>query len=148
MIAMLEAGLNPVEKAEANHTVAADEVGYIFSGEPENTVSWIFEGRVQAGAVDNETWDELSADEQAQLTIIAETEKFPRHMVLAGPSLSEEAVAALKQAMIKMDETKKGRAALAEFSETAQFDEFPEGADAEIERLREAYDMLQAHLAQ
>lgn len=148
MIAMLEAGLNPVEKAEANHTVADDEVGYVFSGDPENTVDWILEGRVQAGAVDNETWDELSPEEKAELTIIAETEKFPRHMVLAGPSLSEETIAALKRTMTRMDESRKGRKALAEFSETAQFDEFPEGADQEIERLREAYDMLQAHLAQ
>lgn len=146
MVYMLEAGLKPVEKAEANHTVADDEVGYVFSGQEEITLDWILDGRVAAGAVDDETWADLSDAEQGQLKIIAETDKFPRHVVVAGPNLSEEQVVAIKNAMMKMDESKAGRAALVEFSETAQFDEFPNGAESAIARLSDTYDLLKNYL--
>lgn len=148
MIYMLEAGVNPVEKAEANHTVAEDAIGYVFSGEDDNTVQWILEGKVAAGALDSETWAELSDEDRAQLAIIAETDAFPRHVVLAGPSLEGEQLDALKTAMLGMDESKDGQTALETFSETAQFDEFPEGADDAIARLQESYEMLNNHLAQ
>ncbi|MGF1521350.1 MAG: phosphate/phosphite/phosphonate ABC transporter substrate-binding protein [Leptolyngbyaceae cyanobacterium] len=148
MVYLLEAGLNPVEKAEANHTVAEDVIGYVFSGEDDNTVEWILEGKVPAGALDSETWAELSEEERAQLSIIAETDDFPRHVVLAGPSLAPEQLDALKTAMLAMDESQDGKAALETFSETAQFDEFPEGAEAAIARLQASYEMLNNHLAQ
>jgi phosphonate transport system substrate-binding protein len=148
MVYMLENGFNPVEKAEANHPVAEDEIGYIFSGEDENTVQWILDGKVVAGALDSETWEELSAEDQAQMTIIAETDKFPRHVVLAGPNLEPDQIETLKAVMIGMDESREGQAALETFSETAQFDEFPEGAEAAIARLQDAYTLLNNHLAQ
>ncbi len=145
---MLDQELNPVEKAEVNHAVADDEIGYVFSGQEEVTVEWILDGKVVAGAVDSETWSELSAPVQEQLKIIAETDKFPRHVVLAGPTLNEEQIAALKTTLLKMNDSKQGRAALSTFSETAQFDEFPEGAEATIAHFQKTYDKLQSHLAQ
>lgn len=146
MVDMLEAGFNPIEKAEINHSVASDEIGYVFSGQEEITVEWVLEGKVIAGAIDNETWEALSDIERSQLNIIGETEKFPRHVVLAGPSLTPEQVEELKQVMLKMDRAKAGKAALEEFSETARFDDFPEGAEAAIGRLSGAYERLQNHL--
>ncbi|MEM9087474.1 MAG: phosphate/phosphite/phosphonate ABC transporter substrate-binding protein [Cyanobacteria bacterium P01_F01_bin.53] len=147
MVYMLEAGLNPVEKAEPNHTVAEDEVGYVFSGQEDITIEWILDGRVIAGAVDDETWADLSDEEKSQLSIIAETDKFPRHMVLAGPKLTPKQIETLQSVMTGMDNNRAGKEALEFFSETAQFDEFPEGAEAEIARLAGAYELLQSHLA-
>ncbi len=145
---LLDRELNPVEKAEVNHAVADDEIGYVFSGQEEVTIEWILDGKVVAGAVDSETWSELPAQVQEQLKIIAETDKFPRHVVLAGPTLSKEQIAALKTTLLKMDDSKQGREALSTFSETAQFDEFPEGAEATIAHFQKTYDKLQFHLAQ
>jgi phosphonate transport system substrate-binding protein len=147
MVYLLSSGFNPVEKAEANHPVAGDEVGYLFSGEDDNTIEWILDGKTVAGALDSETWAELSQADRDQLTILAETDTFPRHVVLAGPSLEQDQIEALKAAMQGMDESREGRAVLETFSETAQFDEFPEGAEAAIAQLQDAYDQLNAHLA-
>lgn len=148
MVYLLETGLNPVEKAEANHAVPDNEIGYVFSGEPENTVKWILEDKVSAGAIESETWAELSDEDRKQLSIIAKTDKFPRHVVLAGPNLKPEQIEALKVELMGMDKSQEGRAALEEFSETAKFDEFPEGAEAAISRLEKDYEMLQTYLAQ
>jgi phosphonate transport system substrate-binding protein len=144
---LLALGFNPIEKAEVNHAVAKDEIGYVFSGQEEVTVEWVLSGKVVAGALDSETWSELTPQVQDQLKIVAETESFPRHVVLAGPSLEAEQIDVLKATLLDMDNSKQGREALAAFSDTAQFDEFPEGGEAAIARLQGTYDKIQSHLA-
>ena len=148
MVYLLEAGFNPQEKSELNQSVPPDEIGYVFSGQEEVTVAWVLEGRVVAGAIDSETLAELSEADRAQLNIIAETDAFPRHVVLAGPELKPEQIEVLKSVLVGMDESKQGRKALETFSETAQFDEFPEGGDAAIAKFNAAYQLLRNHLAQ
>lgn len=147
MVYLLEAGFNPQQKAEVNQGVATDEIGYVFSGQEEVTAAWVLEGRVAAGAIDSETWTELSENERSQLKIVAETDAFPRHVVLAGPALEPNQIKILKSALTVMNESKQGQAALEAFSETSQFDEFPEGGEAAIARLESSYNLLQAHLA-
>ncbi|MBT9315194.1 phosphate/phosphite/phosphonate ABC transporter substrate-binding protein [Leptothoe spongobia] len=147
LIELMDNDLTPVTKAEANHPVDEDEIGYIFSGEDETTVEWVLNGKVQAGAVDSETWAEVSDADRAQLMVITETPKYPRHMVVVGPSLSDQQIAAVKDVLLDMETSQKGRAALVEFSETAEFDEFPEGVDEAILKLQDSYNRVQEHLA-
>ncbi|MEM7065493.1 MAG: phosphate/phosphite/phosphonate ABC transporter substrate-binding protein [Cyanobacteria bacterium P01_B01_bin.77] len=147
LIEIMDANLNPVAKAEANHPVDANEIGYLFSGEDETTVEWVLNKKVQAGAIDSETWAEVSDADRSNLMVIAETAQYPRHMVVVGPSLSEQQISAIKDVLLNMEDSKKGRTALVEFSETAEFDEFPEGVDEAILKLQESYDRVQQHLA-
>ncbi|MGD1855974.1 MAG: phosphate/phosphite/phosphonate ABC transporter substrate-binding protein [Leptolyngbyaceae cyanobacterium] len=147
LIELMDAGLNPVAKAEANHSVEEDEIGYIFSGEDETTVEWVLNGKVQAGAVDSETWAEVSDTDRKELRVLAETKKYPRHMVVVGPSLSSTQVEAVKAVLLDMEDSRKGREALVEFSETAEFDEFPNGADEAVLELQDAYNRVKEHLA-
>lgn len=146
VVYLLEQGLNPVEKAEFNHAVAEDEIGYVFSGRDETTAEWILNGKVAAGALDSETFQELSEDDRDQLVVLAETDMYPRHIVLAASDLTPEQIEAVKTALVGMDESAEGQAALKEFSDTAQFDEFPEGAEAAITRLQDAYNRFQDFL--
>jgi phosphonate transport system substrate-binding protein len=148
MAYLLDLGLNPIEKAEVNHAVADNEIGYVFSGQEDVSVEWILAGKVVAGVVDSETWSELPTATQDQLKIVAQTDKFPRHVVLAGSTLNAEQIAALKATLLDMEDSKQGREALTMFSETTQFDEFPEGGEATIARLQNNYDKIQRHLAQ
>ncbi|NEO74103.1 MAG: phosphate ABC transporter substrate-binding protein, partial [Moorea sp. SIO3H5] len=37
----MKAGMNPVEKAEANHQVPKNQVGYVFAGDDLNAVRWV-----------------------------------------------------------------------------------------------------------
>ncbi len=147
LVELMDASLKPVAKAEANHQVENDEIGYVFSGEDETTVAWILNGKVQAGALDSETWAEVSDADREELMVIAETAKYPRHMVVVGPSLSGEQIEAVKNVLLDMEDSKQGREALVEFSETAEFDDFPEGADEAVIKLQDAYNRVKEHLA-
>ncbi|MEM6253099.1 MAG: phosphate/phosphite/phosphonate ABC transporter substrate-binding protein [Cyanobacteria bacterium P01_D01_bin.156] len=147
LIELMDADLTPVAKAEANHQVEDNEIGYVFSGEDDTTVEWILNGKVQAGALDSETWAEISDADREELMVIAETAQYPRHMVVVGPSLSTAQVEAVKSVLLDMENSKQGREALVEFSETAEFDEFPEGADEAVLKLQDAYNRVKEHLA-
>ncbi|PSN19179.1 phosphate ABC transporter substrate-binding protein [filamentous cyanobacterium CCP5] len=140
---LIEAGLNPREKAADSAPVAADEVGYVFSEDQKNAVQWVLTGRVAAAAVAAPDFFKIPADVRQRLTILAETEPLPRHLALVSPTLSDREVAAVKVALLALDEDEVGKSTLAAFEETAQFDEFPGGADQALSRMRELYDLTQ-----
>lgn len=140
---MVEAGLTAVEKPDTDAAVADDEVGYVFSGDDENAVQWVISGLVDAAVVDSGVFSEIPEETRDQLTVIAETESLPRHMVIVSPTISEDLRDAIHDILIAMDESEEGQAVLLAFEETAQFDDFPGGADAALERMRELYQLVQ-----
>jgi phosphonate transport system substrate-binding protein len=115
----------------------------VFSGDDENAVQWVISGRVDAAVVDSGVFSEIPEETQDQLTVLAETEALPRHVVIVSPTISEELRDAIHDILLAMDESEEGQAVLLAFEETAQFDEFPGGADAALERMRELYELVQ-----
>ncbi len=136
-------GFNPVRKAEANHTVAADEVGYIFAGTDLNTVRWVTRGKVTAGVTDNGTFSEIPEATRSKLVVLGETDKFPRQVVVVQPNIDPKLLIAIKTVLMEMDENNKGREVLKNFNKTAQFDEFPGGAEATLAEMKESYKLIQ-----
>lgn len=59
---LVEAGLNPVEKENANVSVAEGDVGYIFSGDEENTIAWVLEGLVDVGIMESDDYEEYQEE--------------------------------------------------------------------------------------
>ena len=140
---LIEAGLNPVEKANLTAAVAGDEVGYVFSGDDQNTLQWVVGGKVVAGATDDENFAELMEDSDVELAVLAETEAVPRQVTLARPGMDAELVEAVKSLLVELEETEEGQVVLDKF-DTSQFDEFPGGADAALERMRTLYELTKA----
>jgi phosphonate transport system substrate-binding protein len=140
---LVEAGLTAVEKPDTDAEVANDEVGYVFSGDDENAIQWVISGVVGAAVVDSGVFGEIPQETRDQLTVIAETEPLPRHMVIVSPTISEEVRNAIRDILIAMDESDEGQAVLLSFEETAQFDEFPGGAEQALTRMRELYELVQ-----
>jgi phosphonate transport system substrate-binding protein len=140
---MIDAGLTVVEKDATDATVAADEVGYVFSNGDDNTVQWVISGRVAAGTVDNQTYLEIPEENRQDFTIVAETSDIPRQVVVAQPDISPEMLDAIKTLLINMDETDEGKAVLEAFSETVQFDDFPEGAETALTQMRGWFEVVQ-----
>lgn len=140
---LVEMGMNPVLKSTPDSEVAADEIGYVFSTADDTTIQWVISGRVPAGVTDNVSFSRLPADTQAQLKIIAATEDVPRQMVLVRAGMDADLVAAIRVALLDMEQSEEGRAALEKF-QTTEFAEFEEGAEVELARMRELYELVQA----
>jgi phosphonate transport system substrate-binding protein len=138
---LIDTGLNPVQKGSPVDSVGADEVGYVFSNDDENTIQWVISGNVDAGAADLPTFMAIPEESRSALKILAETEKLARHIVLVRPGMDPELVEGIKTVLMDMDKTPEGQATLESFEKTAKFDAFPPEAD--LNRMRELYDRVQ-----
>lgn len=140
MALLLKAGLNPREKTSAGSTVSANEVGYAFSDDDENTIQWVISGKVAAGAIDIGSFMEIPEASRKAMVVLAQSEKVARHMALARAGMKPEMVEAIKTILIQMDKTPEGKEVLEKFEETAKFDNFP--PEASIARMRELYELV------
>jgi phosphate/phosphite/phosphonate ABC transporter binding protein len=137
---LLRAGMQPVEKSDPQAEVAKDEVGYIFTQDSENTIQWVLSGRVVAGAIDSSAFSDIPSESRTVLTVLAETEKVARHVVLARAGMEPTLLSAIKTVLLDMDRSTEGQAVLKAFEKTAKFDEFPTAAD--LNRMRQLYEMI------
>ena len=148
---LLKASMEPIEMKELNQafpTNQVNQVGYIFAGKDSNIVKWVIEGKVAAGVIDSESFKELTTEQRAQLSIFERTAAFPRQIAVVRPGIEPQTLQALKKVLMKMDETKEGKALLKEFKNTAQFDEFPQGAQEALALMREDYELVENYLEQ
>lgn len=139
---LLEKGLTLTGKKAYGEPVAGKEIGFVFSYDDENTLQWVLSGLVAAGVTDDYNFDKAFPPEATEkLVLLARTESTPRQVVVARAGLEPKLLEAIKQALIAMDESEAGRAALKPF-QTTQFDDFPEGIEKSTARMREMMEMV------
>ena len=102
----LEKGLKLVPVDRVTH----DSIGYNFAYWDENTMLWVLKGKVSAGAMDSQTYAELSKKQGDLLKVIARTPAVPRHMVSARPgSCLQNLLARVRQILMQMDQVRRGQ---------------------------------------
>jgi len=138
---LLDAGLKTDEKGSKNEAVPADEVGYVYSGDDENTIQWVLSGEVAAGAADYSFLEEIPEESQEALKVLAQTQKIARHLVVVRPGMDPELVQQIKTILMEMDQTAEGKEVLATFEETVKFDEFP--VETSLEKMRQLYEQIE-----
>ena len=142
-VKMIENGLELVGKSGHGESVAANEVGFVFSYDDENTLQWVLSGLVSAGVTDDYHYDVTFPEDAIQkLVELERTESTPRQVVVARPGLEPELLEAIKQVLINIDEDEAGQPILEAF-QTTQFDEFPEGIEAATAHMRELMEIVQ-----
>lgn len=141
-VLMTERGLALAGKSTYDEPVNPGEVGFVFSYDDENTLQWVLSGLVAAGVTDDYRFDTAFPREAVnQLVELARTEFTPRQVVMVRAGLEPPLVEAIKRALIGMEETESGQAALKLF-QTTQFDEFPEGIEAATRRMRAMMEVV------
>ena len=56
--------------------------------------------------------------------------------------MDQSLLEAVNKALLEADESEDGKAALQNFDKTSQFDEFPQGIDAALKRMRELQEIV------
>lgn len=135
---LLEEGYKLVEKSGST-PIADDQIGYIFTQSEENILTDVLQGEVAAGALDVLNYEELSAEERADLVVIGQSQPVPRHVALASSKTEEKLRQRLIELLLAAHETEEGRAVLEAFEETSQFDAFPQGAEAAMKALTKLF---------
>ena len=124
-ILFADKGLKLTYKSDLADSVAAKEIGYVFSHDERNTVEWVLRGKVPAGAVDHQRYLKEAGDRVADLKIVAQSFPVPRHLVSYRADLAPLLVARIKEVLLRMDQSADGKKALAGFEKTRKFDEVP-----------------------
>lgn len=139
---LIDQGLKLAGKKTYSDPVSADEVGFAFSYDDENTLQWVLSGYTAAGVTDDYHFDVgFPKDSTAQLVELARTEFLPRQVVVARKGLEPDLLAAIKQVLTTIHETDAGKAALKPF-QTSRFDDFPEGLETATARMREMMEIV------
>jgi phosphonate transport system substrate-binding protein len=135
-MALAQAGLKLVAKADPTKPVNREEIGYVFSLDDENTIVWVRRGKVTAGATDDLMYERETLRYPNSLKVIYTTSSFPRHVVSCRADLAPHLVTRIKEILIEMDQSPEGRSALKEFEDTTKFDPLPGPSIAQLLKAR------------
>ena len=140
---LMENGLSLTGKKSADGPVDDGEIGFVYSYDDENTLQWVLSGLTDAGVTDDFHFDiAFPEDARAQLVELARTESAPRQVAVIRSGLESGLVQAIVKVLTTMHETEAGAAALEPF-QTSKFDEFPEGIELAVSRMREMVELVQ-----
>lgn len=139
-------GLDLEQFSSAADVPGADLVGYVFTGDDENTIQWLLSRRVAAAAIDSITYARsIDRATRERLVVLAETPSVPRQVIVARAGLDPALLGELTEVLLQLHRTAAGRDALASI-DTSRIDRFPEGAEKAVERFGSAYSAVREWL--
>lgn len=137
---LVEQGLPLTQVVEPASPVTPDQIGYLFSGDDENTVFLVLDGRVAAGALSGEDLEENAGSRADELVTVMRTVDVPRHGVVTRADLDPALATALTTVLGALHETADGQSVLEEFDGTERFDELTMDGLADVLELRRVLD--------
>ena len=121
---LMKAKFRVTPKGQSSDSVRPDEVGYVFSRGDTNTVFWVLNGAVAAGALDSDKYTQF-AKNLGNLRVLHETDFLPRQIVSYRADLPETLVKKVREVLINMSQSDEGVKVLRDFENTAKFDAIP-----------------------
>jgi phosphonate transport system substrate-binding protein len=136
---LLKKGFSMSEQASPESKISAGEIGYIFANTSDEVVRLVLQKKVTAGAFSTDDYAALEDKNKPLISILAETESVPRHLVSVRKDLPETVVKRLKSVLLAMDQDKEGQQILKQTDNTTRFDALPGGEEMVRRKLVELY---------
>jgi phosphonate transport system substrate-binding protein len=130
---LLQRGFTLTEKSGPDAKVGPKEIGYIFASSDANIVNLVFSKRVAAGAFSDDDYGELDQKRKTDITILAQTDPFPRHLVSVRKDLDPLVKSRLREILLSMHQDEEGRTIMQKMDNTTRFDLLP-GGEAMVRR--------------
>jgi phosphonate transport system substrate-binding protein len=132
-------GLKLSQKNGIGAPVSPGDVGYVFAYSQEKLVDLVLTKQAAAGAFSNDDYELLDEKKKSDITILAETERLPRHLLSIRADMPPALADRLEEILLSMHEDPEGRLILARTSETTKFDALPGGETVMRRRLLETF---------
>jgi phosphonate transport system substrate-binding protein len=132
---LLRNGFKLAEKSRLEAGVAPGEIGYVFASSQEKVVDWVLTKEAAGGAFSDDDHAKLDEKTKADVSILAQTERLPRHLVSIRKDMAPALADRLKAILLAMSEDDEGRGILQKTGETTKFDMLPEGEEGMRRRL-------------
>jgi phosphonate transport system substrate-binding protein len=132
-VLLLKKGFTLTEKSALDAKVSPKEIGYVFASTDARVVNFVLSKQVAAGAFSDDDYGALEENRKSDITIIAQTDPFPRHLVSVRRDLDPAVKNRLKEILLAMDQDNEGRSILQQTDNTTKFDLLP-GGEASVRR--------------
>lgn len=136
---LLRQGFKLADKSRFDPHGAPTEIGYIFANTQEKLVELVSTKQVAAGAFSNDDLAALDEKKKSDFTVLAQTEKLPRHLLSVRKDLPAALASRLEKTLLAMNEDDEGRRILQKIDDTTKFDALPGGEAAMRRRLLESF---------
>jgi phosphonate transport system substrate-binding protein len=132
-VLLLKKGFKLTAKSALDAKVGPKEIGYIFASSAVDIVNLVLSKRVAAGAFSDDDYGALDENRKAAITILAQTDLFPRHLVSGRKDLDPKVKNRLKEILLSMHQDEEGRIIMLKTDNTTKFDLLP-GGEASVRR--------------
>ena len=136
---LLRNGFKLSEKGGLDASVPPGEIGYVFASSQQKLVDLVLTERAAGGAFSDDDYARLDEKAKAEVGILAQSERLPRHLVSIRKDMAPALADRLKAILLAMSEDEEGRKILQKIGETTKFDMLPEGEEGMRRRLLETF---------
>lgn len=137
-----ETGIPLRELEGTDDSPAGDEIGFVFTGDDRNTILWLAQGLIGAGATDPRGLAWLEDSQPGAFRSIARSADVPRQVVVRRGGMDAALSARIEDVLRDMSDTSEGQRTMALFNDTTCFDDFPDGVEATFEPIYQLLDEL------
>lgn len=132
-------GLKLTEKKGFDPNRPATDVDYVFAGSQARLIDLVLTHQAAAGAFSSDDYSGLEEKKRTGISILAQTERLPRHLVSVRGDLASAVVSRLQEVLLQMPEDAEGRKILQKADGTTKFDVLPGGEETMRRRLLESF---------
>ena len=125
------------EIAAVNAHVALEEIGYIFSGDEENTFELIQRGDVAGGGVSNDDFAGLPDETKKLFVAFDRTVEVARQLVSVAPGLDTALTEEVRRLLFELDQSDEGRDILDGLKNTLKFDDLTDEDRLKVEEFKD-----------
>lgn len=132
-------GYKLVEKKAYDPNAAPGEVQYSFGYLRSKLIEAVLTKQVAAGTLSDDDYHHLDEKRRSEMTILAQTDRLPRHLLSVRGDLEAATVGRLNDLLVAMHDDAEGLRILKKTDQTAKFDPLPGGEAALRKRLLDSF---------
>jgi phosphonate transport system substrate-binding protein len=132
-------GFKLAEKKDFDPNATPGQVSYLFAYRQEKLLDMVFTKQAAAGAMSDDDYGKLGDERKADIAVLAQTERLPRHLVSVRADLAQTTIARLTDILVAMHDDPEGQKILKKTDRTTKFDRLPGGEEALRKRLLESF---------
>jgi phosphonate transport system substrate-binding protein len=136
---LLRRGLKLTAKNRFDPNSVETDVRYVFAYSQAKIVDSVLTNQTDAGAFSNDDFDALEQRKKADVAVLAQTERLPRHLLSVRSDLAPALAGRLEAILLAMHEDSDGRRILQKVDGTTKFDALPGGEATMRRRLLESF---------
>lgn len=132
-------GFKVVEKRGFDPYASPNEITYFFAYSRRKLMESVLTKQAAAGTISDYDYASLDEKRKAEITVLSQTEKLPRHLVSVRSDLAPLLTGKLEEVLLSMHNDEDGRRILNKTDQTTKFDRLPGGEEGLRKRLLDSF---------